>query len=190
MSASRKSLLSRRAFIARSAAAAAALLGLPGRAEAQSPAPLGDWQKHLLPRSFEEEKTFLPDFTPAQLRYSGGRWREYPTAMSSFLDEREKTHEHRNRRGCAGGGHLLARNFRISFPVYVGALRVRDARLEGDRQSEAPPHIRGVFAHRRRARARGGSLRRRRQGTHAARFFQELPSRRSSASTPCSRVIT
>ena len=87
MSASRKSLLSRRAFIARSAAAAAALLGLPGRAIAQSPAPLSDWQRHLLTPSFEEEKTLLPDFTPAQLRYSGGRWREYPTAMASFLDE-------------------------------------------------------------------------------------------------------
>lgn len=90
MSASRKFLLSRRAFIARAAVAAAALLGLPGRAKAQSNPPLSEWQKNLFPPPFEEEKRLLPDFTPAQLRYSGGRWREYPTAMASFLDEVRK----------------------------------------------------------------------------------------------------
>ena len=90
MSMSHKSFLSRRAFIARTVVAAAALLGLPGGVRAQSPSPLSEWQKNLFPRSSEEEKTLLPDFTPAQLRYSGGRWREYSTAMASFLDEVRK----------------------------------------------------------------------------------------------------
>ena len=65
----------------------AALLGLPVGTKAQSAGSFNDWQKQFLARSLDEEKTFLPDFTPAQLRYSGGRWREYPTAMASFLDE-------------------------------------------------------------------------------------------------------
>ena len=75
--------------------AAAAMLGFPEWAKAQSP-PLGglspyeEWQKSLSPRSSEEEKVFRPDFTPAQLRYSGGRWQEYSTAMPSFLDEVRK----------------------------------------------------------------------------------------------------
>ena len=75
--------------------AAAAMLGFPEWAKAQSP-PLGgpspyeEWQKSLSPGSSEEEKVFRPDFTPAQLRYSGGRWQEYSTAMPSFLDEVRK----------------------------------------------------------------------------------------------------
>jgi hypothetical protein len=87
MSMFHKSSLSRRAFIARAAMAATALLGFPGGAKAQSPPPVSEWQKNLFPRSSEEEKVFRPDFTPAQLRYSGGRWQEYPTAMASFLAE-------------------------------------------------------------------------------------------------------
>ena len=90
MSTSRNSFLGRRAFIARAAMAAAALLGLPGWTEAQSSPSVSEWQKNLWPGASEAEKTFLPDFTPAQLRYSGGRWQEYPTAMASFLDEVQK----------------------------------------------------------------------------------------------------
>lgn len=78
-----KPFLSRRAFIARAAMSAAALLASPIGAEAQ-------FSGSRLFLDSEEEKSLQPDFTPAQLRYSGGRWREYPTAMASFLEEVKK----------------------------------------------------------------------------------------------------
>ncbi len=63
--------LSRRAFLGFSASLAAGTLG--GIAFAQS-------------REEESEK-LPPEFTPGHIRYTGGRWEEYATAMASFLDE-------------------------------------------------------------------------------------------------------
>ncbi len=74
-----ESAFNRRAFIARAAAVAAGAL-LPARTLAQQ----GDSTLFSEPSS---SNPLAPDFTPAQLRYAGGRWRQYPTAMSSFLAE-------------------------------------------------------------------------------------------------------
>ncbi len=78
-----KSSFRRREFIARAAMAAAALLASPGRAR-------GQFRGGRLFSEPGEEKRLRPDFTPAHLRYPGGRWQEYPTAMASFLDEVQK----------------------------------------------------------------------------------------------------
>ena len=47
-----------------------------------------------IPSDPEEPKSenFLPDFVPAHIQYRGGRWQEYPSALSSMLREvRDRT---------------------------------------------------------------------------------------------------
>ena len=77
MKKSPKSTLSRRALLRWTAGAtAASVLGAAAGARAQGPPPDGP--------------AAPPDFTPGHLRYAGGRWQEYPTALSSLLDEVRK----------------------------------------------------------------------------------------------------
>lgn len=65
--------LSRRAFLALAAGYAIGAAGPPGWAAAQPPE--------------KKERAFPPEFVPAQIQYEGGRWREYPGALKSLLEE-------------------------------------------------------------------------------------------------------
>ncbi|MBI2177563.1 MAG: DUF4159 domain-containing protein [Candidatus Tectomicrobia bacterium] len=71
--------LGRRAFLRWTAGlAAGSVIGAPWRSWAQRAAP--DEPAGALP----------PELAPGHIRYAGGRWQEYPTALSSMLDEVRK----------------------------------------------------------------------------------------------------
>jgi len=81
---------SRRHFLRASAAIAAASLASPGRAFSQSP------RGPEIPELAVPPGAVLggdpPGFVPGHIRYRGGRWQEYPSAMATLLsDVRKRT---------------------------------------------------------------------------------------------------
>ncbi len=72
--------IGRRAFLGLAAGVAAGALGFPRPGFSQN-APGTD----LSPE--EQPNNPPPELFPGHIRYAGGRWQEYPSAMASFLDE-------------------------------------------------------------------------------------------------------
>lgn len=72
--------VSRRAFLGFAAGLAAGALGFSRPSSAQEPS-----ERLFLPGSRAEGPP--PELVPGHVRYGGGRWQEYPSAMVSYLDE-------------------------------------------------------------------------------------------------------